>query len=901
MSAMRGIRKLLRIRFTRAHLEREVDEEVSDHIARRADVLMREGLSRDDAYAEATRRFGDLARVKQACLVEDQGALRRNGLVTQLDHLRGDVRHALRSFKRAPGFAAVALVTLAVGIGSVTAIFSAIYGYAYRPLPYKDSDRMIAIEERRPTDGFYRQSVSLDAARAIIDGGRSFDRVTIYDRTSSRVSLGDDLVDWETLRIDTSFAAMFVVQAQLGRVLTADEIEAKAPVAMISDVVWRSSFGADTSIVGRRLRMGDDLVTVVGVMPPGFRFPMRTDVWRPARSLDSADTDVTMIAKMRRGVTREAVATELRVISRRLSQIDPVRFDRIGFVVVDMLDRNIGGAMRILALFIGAAVFVLLIACTNVANLLLVRSAERRGEMAVRASLGAGRARLVTQTLTEAIVLSLAAGAVGTLLSKLLLRLAMTFVPTAGLPSWMTFELDARILLFTFGIVSMVTLVVGLTPAREGTRFDLVRALKTGGDAGAVRTNVARSARRAIVVQLALSVTLFVGGALLVQSYRKLSVIDLGYPAHEIASVNIFFPVEMHGSAADRHAYAVEYLRRVSAVPGVRFAAIRGYANTETFARSAPSATSTTGRPILVSQRLIADGDTTRNLRTLGVVYRRDFTVTDDYFKMLGLRIQRGRSFAPDDIAGSPLVAVVSQQFAETVWPASSPIGRELQFGTLGSRIQVVGVVDNVRDIQGGRDGVTAQPRYDVYFSTRQVPSYQETVLARGPTDLTGLQIASQRIAREIDPRISVRTNTMAEGIESQQMVTRVFGTLIGGFAVCGLVLSIIGIYGVVAYGINQRTRELGIRIALGGTSRDVLQLIMSGALRFVSVGLVIGLALALATTQLLRVVLLGVSPTDPVTYLVSCVLFGAVALLACYLPARRVTRIDPLLALRSE
>jgi ABC-type antimicrobial peptide transport system permease subunit len=316
---------------------------------------------------------------------------------------------------------------------------------------------------------------------------------------------------------------------------------------------------------------------------------------------------------------------------------------------------------------------------------------------------------------------------------------------------------------------------------------------------------------------------------------------------------------------------------------------------------SKPPATSAKGWQPENDLRLFVDGDTTRNLRPLFGRYRREFSVTEDYFRMLGLRIQRGRGFASDDVAGSRVVAVVSQRFAETVWPGANALGRELQFGAIGTRIQIVGVVDNVRDIQGGRDGISAESRSDVYFSLRQVPAFSPALLARALTGLSGLQVAGQRIAREVDPRVIVRAGTMADGVERHQMVTRVFGALIGGFAACGLVLSIIGIYGVVAYGINQRTRELGIRMALGGTSRDVLRLIMSGALRFVLVGLAIGLGLALATTQLLRVALLGVSPTDPMTYLISCVLFGAVALLACYLPARRVTRIDPLVALRSE
>jgi predicted permease len=897
------VRRLFRVRFTGDHLAREIDEELADHVERRAEALMQSGMPREDAYIEARRRFGDARGVRDECLQEDHGELRRSTMRIWLDHLRGDLRFALRSLKRAPAYAAIALITLSVGIGSVTAIISAVYGWSLRPLPYKNAERMIVIEERRPTGGYYSRAVSLDAARQILSGSRSFERVTIFERNYVRPS-DDPNTGWETLHIDSAFVPIFGLQPQRGRVMTSDEIRDQAPVAMISDQLWHTTFGGDSTVVGRTVRMNDELVTVVGILPPGFRYPMRTDVWRPTRQVDSADQRVTLLALMKPGVTKAGVATEMAVISQRLVQLDRQLFASVNLAIVDIVERQVNGPIiSLMALFVGASIFVLLIACSNVANLLLVRAAERRGEMAVRSSLGAGRARLITQALLEAVVLSTVAGLIGTVLSRGIVKVALSMIPTVGLPSWMSFDIDGRILLVTIGIVALVTLAVGLVPAREATRFDLVRALKAGGDGGIVNSGVVRSARRTIVLQLALSVALFVGGALLVQTYRRLQTVDVGYPADKIILLNAFFAAEQYPGDTARLRFVEEITNRLRAAAGVQSAAVRGIANRQTLSRSGGAITTARGRQAQAQAdlRLFIDNDTARDRRPDIERQSRYFAVGDDYFRTLGLRIQRGRGLTVDDRPGSQIVAVVSRRYADVIWGSENPIGRFMQFGMNGSRIVVVGVVDDVRDLLSGVRGVTADPRADVYFSSRQVPAFQIAALARGTSDIAGLQRAAQTIARRVDPDVSTRVVTMEDNVDTQRMVTRWFGSLIGGFAVCGLLLSIIGIYGVVAYGITQRTRELGIRIALGGTSQDVLRLVMNGALKFVGIGLVIGLGLALATTRLLRIVLFGVSPTDPMTFGAACVLFGGVALLACYVPARRVTKIDPLKALRTE
>jgi predicted permease len=556
-------------------------------------------------------------------------------------------------------------------------------------------------------------------------------------------------------------------------------------------------------------------------------------------------------------------------------------------------------------LFIAAAVSVLLIACANVGNLMLVRAAERRSEMAIRASLGAGRRRLLTQALMEAIVLATLAGVLGTVLSLVLVKLGLAVIPTAGFPSWLTFGLDLRILIFTVGLMALVTVAVGLTPAREGTRFDLVRALKAGGDAGTSSSGVTKRAQRGIVVQLSLSVVLFVGALLLVQTYRRLAVVDMGYAADEIVQLTPYFDAERYSNDTSTKHFASEVLAAVKPLVGPGRAAIRGIVDPEALSGIAAVAIPASGRRanLRPDVALVTDGDSARTRGVLRSLYPepRYFAVSHEYFLTLGLKLIRGRAFAPDDAPASQKVVVVSRHFADAFWPRENPIGRTVQFGPHGTHVTVIGVIEDVRDVQGGPRGVHVSARPDAYFSAGQVKVWQPEILIHASGSVTALQREVQAMARRVDPEVSTTAYTMARAVETERFATRLFGSVIGGFAISGLILSIIGIYGVVAYGIAQRTREIGIRIALGGTSHDVLQLVLRQALRFVGVGLAAGVVLSLGASRLLRVLLFGVSATDPLTYGAVCIIFGGVGVLACYVPARRVTQINPLVALRTE
>ena len=817
-----------------------------------------------------------------------------------------DLRFAARSFRRSPGFAAVAFLTLVVGIAAVTSIFSYVDAVYFAALPYKDADRIVALNERRPAGFISYSAVSLDAARLIHQASRSFERVSMYDERSGTVMFGTEPHGIRTLAIDSVFIPLFDLRPEVGRLITVEEITAGAPAMMISDQLWRTQYGGDPAAVGKAVSIGARSFAIVGVLPPGFRFPYQTDaITGLGSAFDSSaithERDYAMIAKLRPGVSRAAARAELGVLTPRLVAIDARAYKGARLEMRDeMLDRKGESFLPVPSLFLGAGLFVLLIACANVANLFLARAAERRSEMAIRASLGAGRWRLVRQTLGETLLLGALAAVCGTALSAALVRLGLHFIPTAGFPSWFRVAIDLRVLTFAVGVTLLVTIAVGLLPALEGTRFDLVSALKSGGDGGVARSGTARASRRAIVVQLAFAVALFVSAALLVRSYQRIARIDLGYPAERIAVAKPLFDPARYAAWSSRAQFADDIARSAAQLPGVSTVAVSGNFVELRSASQSHAAAKTMDDAGRFDFRLIPDRDTSRAVRVRP--FPNTTVVSDDYFPLLNLRMRVGRSFAPDDIAGSPAVTVVSATVAQKLWRSSSPIGHTIQLGARGDAFTVIGVVDDARALRGGSAGFTDAPVPTLYLSTRQAFSAYPEILLTGRGDVLTLRARLVDLIRAADPTlILIRDLTLASQFDEAMLVTRVFGGLIGVFALSALALSVIGIYGVVAFGIAQRTREIGIRIALGGTPGDVMRVIVKDGLRFVTVGLAVGVLLAAGLGRLVKTFLYGVSPLDPIAYATVCLMFGGVAIVACWWPARRVTRIDPLIALRVD
>lgn len=902
--SIRGIRRALRIPlFSRRHLEREVEEELAHHIAQRSEQLRAAGMSGEDAHREAARRFGDVRTLRDECVSVDAAELRQERLMDFLDNTLSDVRFALRGLRRSPGFTIVALGTLIIGIAAFTAIFSYFNAFNYGALPYRDAGRIIAVNEQRtskPYDVF--SDVSLEALSLIRGAGRSIERVSAYATSSAQITTGRDAVSIMTLNVDTSFITLFAIQPEAGRLMTREEILSNAPVAMISDVLWRARFGADVGVIGKKLPMREREFTIVGVMPPGFRFPYQTDAISPlAEVADSSstlrDTYVSVIAKLRPGQPRDAAQSELTLVANRLASADPKVFRGERLVVRDeMLDRRASNFLPLPSLFLGSGLFLLLIACANVANLFFARAAQRAGEFAVRASLGATRGRLIRFALTETLLIGAIAASLGTAIAQSLVKLWLHFIPTTGFPSWFRVAVDWHVLVFAIATTGLVTVAAGLSPALAGSRFDLVRTLKGASGGGISARRAMGGSKRGIVIQLALSVVLFAGGALFVRSYQKLAVIDIGYPADRIAIVQSFYdPTYGDGRSPRAQRVAESIVRRAAASPVVTGAAFRGRLST-ILGEADPKKSSGLAEVF----RLIPDGDTTRATRA----HTRwsSYVVSDGFFGLLGVRIRAGRSFGLGDTEGADPAAVISASTAKALWGTTNPVGRTLQMHATGRAVTVVGVVDDVRQLRGGRDGWSIDPEPTIYLSPRQAVTRYPELLATGPGSVLLIRSMLVTLLRGEDPTAFVgRELTLASQFDQAFLVTKVFGGVIGALAGAALLLSVIGIYGVVSFGVAQRTHEIGIRIALGGTTSRVLRMIASEAARFVSVGILLGLGLSLALSRVMKILLFGVSSIDPLTYAVVAIVFGAVAFFACVIPARRVTRVDPLVALRSD
>lgn len=830
-----------------------------------------------------------------------------------MQHIWQDVRHALRTLRKAPGMSVVSIVTLAVGIAAVSTIFSFVNSVFYRPLPYPDADRIVAITSIAPK-GYYDWSANpLDMVEQLRHQARSFERVAAYHEEGAVLSLPEAPRSVGVTAVDSSVLALLQAKPQRGRLFSADEIRSLATVAIISDSLWRGAYGSSDAIVNQPMTLNGTTYTIVGVLPRGYRFYMRSDVIIPLAERPESVSVLRgggtygLLAKLRPAVTRAAAAREVEQLGGRLAAADP-QYRRWRYIVQDgMYDRSRGFGSPIYSwLFVGLATCVLLIACTNVANLLLVRAAERRPEMAIRTSLGASRGRLVRLALSESLVLGLAAGALGTLLTVWGTRLLFVLIPTYGFPSWIQLGTDVRVLAFTLLLSLVAVAAIGVTPALEGTRLDLVKSLKVGGDAMVGGGAVARSGRRGVALEIALSMMLFVGAALLWRSYHTIGSTDLGYPADKLIQPWVTLDRSRYADDSSRLRFVRALADRAAADAHVEQVAIRGYAgqlDADAVTRKRalkgkqdPATSYDEATGLFLAEDPSAPAD--RGLRPQVMKWG----VSDSYFRTMGLAVVQGRGFDSQDQAGSAPVAVVSEAAARLVWHRPDVVGRTFSAGRGGTPITVIGVARDYRSSYRDGAGLRIAAMPAAYYSERQaIPGNVRPILrARG--DVGALARAIPALVRDVDPQAVVEiVRTMAQEGGESALLAKVFGSILGVLAIAALILASIGTYGVIAYGVALRTREIGLRIALGGTQAQVVQLFVREGMRSIGIGLAIGVAIALAASQVLRGILVGVSPFDPLSYLATLAFFGAVALLACWLPSRKAARVEPMVALRGE
>jgi putative ABC transport system permease protein len=807
-----------------------------------------------------------------------------------------DIRYGLRSLLKEPGFTVVAIITLALGIGANTAIFSVIDAVLLRPLPFKDPERLVAVWSTDSGRGLSKQYVSYPdltdwraASRSFehLGGWFGYDMTLVGDGEPARV---------KGVGVAGDLLAALGVQPVVGRTFRADDDR----VVVLSDELWRRRFNADPNVVGRGVTLSGESYTVVGVMPGGFQFPIQADaadVWLtwnyavhpgPASKRDARLFEV--VGRLRPDAAVAEAQAELGVIAAALSKQYPETNKDIGVQIVPAAEELVKNVRRSLLVLFGAVAGVLLIACVNVANLLLVRAAGRRREMAVRAALGASRARVSLQLLIESLLLAVAGGIVGGLVALWGVDALVALTPEY-LPGAERIAVDSRVLAFTL-LVSLVTGVLfGLAPAWHASKIDLTTALKdspttTAGGAGGRRLRGAL-----VVAEMSLALVLLVGAALLINSFWRLRQVDPGFDPQNVLSLRLSLPYEKY-STAQADDFFRKLQPRVQAIPGVRAASavfplpLYGDPVFDSMLDSFDMRLDIEGRPLPRRERPRTDGR----------------TVQPNYFRAMGIRLLRGRDFSERDDANALPVAIINEAVARRHFPSEDPIGKRLRLDSIFDKDappmrQIIGVVADVK-----HRGLTMEAWPEVYTPLAQTPFQEMFVVVKTDGDPNRVVGAVRGAVWEIDkdqPIYDVRT--LGERLDLTVAQPRFNTLLLTVFSALALVLAAVGLYGVMAYSVAERTRELGIRMALGAEPRDILKLVVKQSLILTVVGVGLGVAAALSLTRVMSSLLYDVSATDPVIFVGVSLLLALVALAACLVPARRATKVDPMAALRYE
>lgn len=801
-----------------------------------------------------------------------------------------DLRYAIRMFVKTPSFSVVAVAALALGIGVNSAIFSVVNTVLLRPLPYKDPERLMMVWEDSSRHGYPRDTPAPANYADWRDQNQTFEGMAaIADVTLNLTGAGDP-ERLEGRRVSANMFPLLGVEPQLGRTFTADEDKpGTQKVVVLSDALWRRRFSANQNIVGQSITLNGESYLVTGVMPAHFQFPSRDDqFWVPLAFTNEQATQRTnhflqVVGRLRSGVGPTQAQADMTAVATRLQQQYPESNTDLGAVVVPLHENIMGDIKRPLMILFGAVGLVLLIACANVANLLLARATLRQKEIAVRVALGASRWRIVRQLLTESVLLSALAGVIGLILSVVGLLLFRAFIPE-NISQAKEVSLDPRVLGFTVGVSVLTGLIFGLAPALQASRLGQSETLKETGRDSVTAAGGNRIRGLLVVAEVALSIVLLVGAGLLINSFLRLRNVDPGFRADNLLTMKVVLPEPRYREFDKRTAFYTDLVQRVQSLPGVASAAVT--TNLPLYRQGNSIGIFIDGRPDpQPGQELI-------------VVTR---IVSPSYFETMGIQLVKGRFLSDQDVTSGQRVVVISEAMANKFWPGEDPIGKRLAGGRVRSPQEwrhVVGVVKDVRQFE-----LTAEPRPQMYLTYRQAGFFApRDLVVKTTVDPSSLASAVRKTVWEIDkdqPVASIRTmdEILSESIARQRFSM----LLLAIFAGIALALAAVGIYSVMSYSVTRRTQEIGIRMALGAPRGAVLRLAIGRELKFVLVGLVIGIGVSLALTRLMTSLLFGVTPSDPVTFVsISLVLVGA-SLLASYLPARRATRVDPITALRFQ
>lgn len=885
------------MKFWRQRKDEELDAEIRSHLDEAIRDRIARGESPDEARAHALREFGNVGLVKEVT--------REMWGWGWLEALGQDLRFGLRMLRKNPGFSLIAILTLALGIGANTAIFSVVDAVLLKPLPYHEPQRLVMLWERNDGLGKGRDNPSPGAFLDLRTQRQIFEGVTAWYETAFTLQGEKDAEQVTAAKVSAEFFQVLGAQAARGRVFLPHETAGVATgpnaqnssgdrLVVISDDLWRRHFGADPDLIGKPITINRETWRVLGILPAGFAMPSTAvDLWVPwdlARSYGAPrfpagpprdSRFLRVLARLKAGVTHEQAQGQLANFYATLAERFPATNRGWSAHLTTLHEEVVGKTQLSLLVLFGAVTLVLLIACANVAGLLLARAATRQRELAVRTALGAGRSRLLRQLLTESVLLALPSGLLGLGLTIAGLDLLIALAP-ADVPRLHEVAIDGRVLAFTFSASILTGLLFGLLPAWKGAQTDLTTAFKSGGTRSA--TNGAAQQRwrdMLVVAEIALAVVLLVGGGLLVRSFNRLRAVDPGFDTRNLLTMHITLDGAVYGGRATE--YYEQLIARLESLPSVVSAA----------------------------------AVTTLPMNHVGVDFDRPYwregapepggnadkvavrMATPGYLKTLGITLLRGRNFSAQDRRDTPAVLIVNESMARQVWPNEDPIGKRLMLDYNRGKYayEVIGITRDIRYY-----GLRSVPQPEVFIPHAQNAYLPMNLVVRTTTSPAQIINAIKAEVRALDPTQPAHNIVTMEQLLSRSLAPERFSmSLLGLLAVVALVLATTGIYGLMSYLVTQRVPEIGVRMALGAQQRDVLRLVLGQGLGLMLAGLAIGLLTALLVTRWFASLLFGVSATDPLTFVSIAMLLAAVAIVACWIPARRATKVDPLIALRHE
>jgi predicted permease len=872
------LRRRARLVVDRSAVEREMDEEMRFHLEMEAEELARFGAA--DARRIAHRRFGGVARY------QDEARDVRGG--RWLEELRQDTRYALRVLARGRGFVAVSVLTLALGVGANTAIFSVVRGVLLRDLPYEDPSRLVAIAS------VINGSPSAASPPDFFDWrtqAQSFSGLAADFLSTTALTGSGDAERLTQARVTSNFFDVLGLQPVHGRGFRAGEDALSAPrVVILSDGLWRRRFGADPAIIGRTILLDDFPTTVIGIAPPQLRFPVAVDLWMTTR-FDARDVApssrgarwIQVIGRLAPGRTLSGAQSEMSTIATRLAQADPRHNTGVSTRLTPLQEDLVGAVRTPLFILLGAVGLVMLIACVNVASLSLSRTAARDTELAVRVALGAGGARIARQILTESVVLSLGGGIAGVALAALATRALVALAP-GDLPLADSVHLDGVVFSFALGLTVLSGLLFGAVPAVQGARWGARDRLRAGQRGATLGPRAGRLRQALVVAEVALAITLLAGAGLLIRSFARLTTVDPGFRPENVTTFSFALSPVRYPDEARQEQFASTLLARLQATPGITSAGV---------SFSLPLSGSGFGLTFAIDGRPEASGPEEPRAQVR--------VATADYFRTMGIPLLRGRGFTAQDRAGTTPVIVISQEAARRYWPNEDPIGQTLVTGwhhgghAFGGT--VVGIVGDVRQFS-----LASKPSAHIYGLLAQWPLDELSVVMHSTVAPAAALAAARDVVHSLDSELPIFDARPLDSLVRESIAERRFyALLLSTFAVLALLLAAVGIHGVIAYSVQQRRRELGIRIALGASSEQVVAMVMRQGMTLAILGAAAGLAGGAMLTRVLKGQLFGVSATDPLTFLAVPVILVLVALVACVIPARRALATDPASAIRAE